>query len=263
MIGLKDIAKRAVFVIDRNGIVRHGSAGGRAERAGLRQGRRRRSPVAVAPVNAGFELRQAIVGSMADTAVAAGASVRCRTISKPSARCSARFSSRTTRSTWRRRSSTAATSIATRTAASSTGWCALNERNHAIDFVTLKEELSRGGELDEVGGPAYVASLADGVPRATNVEYYARIVKEKSTLRNLIFAANKILDQRLRGRAGIGPDPRRGRERDLRRRRRPAEGRLRRRCAIWSRRASRRSSSSSSRSGSSPACRPASPTSTR
>src|SRR5215216_3983512 len=70
---------------------------------------------------------------------------------------------------------------------------ALNERNQAIDFVTLKEELGRAGELDEVGGPAYVASLADGVPRATNVEYYARIVKEKSTLRNLIFAANKIL----------------------------------------------------------------------
>ncbi len=70
---------------------------------------------------------------------------------------------------------------------------ALNERGDAIDFVTLKEELSRAGELDEVGGPAYIASLADGVPRATNVEYYARIVKEKSTLRSLIFAANKIL----------------------------------------------------------------------
>src|ERR671916_2668814 len=70
---------------------------------------------------------------------------------------------------------------------------ALNERNDAIDFVTLKEELSRAGELDEVGGPAYIASLADGVPRATNIEYYARIVKEKATLRNLIFAANKIL----------------------------------------------------------------------
>ncbi len=69
----------------------------------------------------------------------------------------------------------------------------LNERNQAIDFVTLKEELSRAGELDDVGGPSYVAGLADGVPRATNVEYYARIVKEKSTLRNLIFAANKIL----------------------------------------------------------------------
>jgi replicative DNA helicase len=70
---------------------------------------------------------------------------------------------------------------------------ALNERGAAIDFVTLKEELSRGGDLDDVGGPAYIASLADGVPRATNIEYYARIVKEKSTLRSLIFAANKIL----------------------------------------------------------------------
>ena len=40
----------------------------------------------------------------------------------------------------------------------------LNERHQAIDFVTLKEELSRGGDLDDVGGPAYVASLADGVP---------------------------------------------------------------------------------------------------
>jgi replicative DNA helicase len=72
---------------------------------------------------------------------------------------------------------------------------ALNERGHAIDFVTLKEELARAGELDDVGGPAYVASLADGVPRSTNVEYYARIVKEKSTLRSLIYAANRILTQ--------------------------------------------------------------------
>jgi replicative DNA helicase len=70
---------------------------------------------------------------------------------------------------------------------------ALSERGEAIDFVTLKEELSRGGDLEEVGGPAYIASLVDGVPRATNVEYYARIVKEKATLRNLIYAANKIL----------------------------------------------------------------------
>jgi replicative DNA helicase len=69
----------------------------------------------------------------------------------------------------------------------------LSERGAAIDFITLKEELSRGGELDDVGGPAYVASLVDGVPRATNVEYYAKIVKEKATLRNLIYAANKIV----------------------------------------------------------------------
>ncbi len=70
---------------------------------------------------------------------------------------------------------------------------ALHERSQAIDFIILKEELQRSGELDEIGGPAYLASLADGVPRATNVEYYAKIVKEKSTLRNLIFATNKIL----------------------------------------------------------------------
>ena len=44
-----------------------------------------------------------------------------------------------------------------------------------------------------MGGPAYIASLVDGVPRSTNVEYYAQIVKEKATLRALIFSANKIL----------------------------------------------------------------------
>ena len=69
----------------------------------------------------------------------------------------------------------------------------LSERGDAIDFVTLKEELSRSGDLDEVGGPAYIAALVDGVPRSTNVEHYARIIKEKATLRSLIFSANKIL----------------------------------------------------------------------
>jgi replicative DNA helicase len=69
----------------------------------------------------------------------------------------------------------------------------LSERNEAIDLVTLKEELRRSGELEEVGGPAYIASLADGVPRTANVEHYARIVKEKATLRNLIHSANRIL----------------------------------------------------------------------
>ena len=69
---------------------------------------------------------------------------------------------------------------------------ALSERNNAIDLITLKEELLRAGELEEVGGPAYIASLADGVPRSANVEHYARIVKEKATLRNLIHAAKRI-----------------------------------------------------------------------
>ena len=69
----------------------------------------------------------------------------------------------------------------------------LNERNQVIDLVTLKDELGRSGDLDEVGGAAYIAALADGVPRSTNVEHYARIVKEKATLRNLIHSAGKIL----------------------------------------------------------------------
>ena len=69
----------------------------------------------------------------------------------------------------------------------------LSERNDAIDLITLKDELGRSGEIDEVGGPAYITALVDGVPRSANVEHYARIIKEKATLRNLIFSANKIL----------------------------------------------------------------------
>jgi replicative DNA helicase len=69
----------------------------------------------------------------------------------------------------------------------------LAERSDAIDLITLKEELGRSGDLDEVGGPAYIAALVDGVPRSMNVEYYARIIKDKSTQRRLIFAGNKIV----------------------------------------------------------------------
>src|SRR5262245_20140960 len=69
----------------------------------------------------------------------------------------------------------------------------LAERGNAIDLVTLKDELGRSGDIEAVGGPAYIAALVDGVPRSTNVEHYARIIKEKSTLRNLIFSANKIV----------------------------------------------------------------------
>lgn len=69
----------------------------------------------------------------------------------------------------------------------------LSERREVIDLVTLNNELERSGELKEVGGAAYIAALVDGVPRATNVEHYAKIVKEKSTLRDLINVGNKIL----------------------------------------------------------------------
>jgi replicative DNA helicase len=69
----------------------------------------------------------------------------------------------------------------------------LSERTAAIDMVTVKEELTRAGDLDAVGGPAYIASLVDGVPRSANIEHYARIVKEKAILRNLIEAGNQIV----------------------------------------------------------------------
>src|SRR5204862_6595300 len=63
----------------------------------------------------------------------------------------------------------------------------------AIGLVTLKAALGRSADLEGVGGPAYITALVDGVPRSTKIEHYARIIKEKATLRRLIFSANKIL----------------------------------------------------------------------
>ncbi len=71
----------------------------------------------------------------------------------------------------------------------------LTDRNEPVDLVTLKDELTRSGELEDVGGPAYVSALTDGVPRSANVEYYAKIVKEKSTLRRLIQASTEVLSR--------------------------------------------------------------------
>ena len=72
---------------------------------------------------------------------------------------------------------------------------ALTERSSVIDLVTLKNELQNQGDLDGVGGPAYVSSLIDGVPKSANIEHYARIVKEKAILRHLIEAGNRIINQ--------------------------------------------------------------------
>ncbi|HVW04613.1 MAG TPA: replicative DNA helicase [Vicinamibacterales bacterium] len=69
----------------------------------------------------------------------------------------------------------------------------LTDRSQPVDLVTLKDELVKTGELEDVGGPAYISSLTDGVPRSANVEHYARIVKEKSTLRRLIQSATEVL----------------------------------------------------------------------
>jgi replicative DNA helicase len=71
----------------------------------------------------------------------------------------------------------------------------LSERNHPVDLITLTEEVNRKGSLQEVGGAVYLASLADEVPTAANILYYAKIVKEKSVLRRLIEAATEIARQ--------------------------------------------------------------------
>jgi replicative DNA helicase len=73
----------------------------------------------------------------------------------------------------------------------------LGEKQQAIDTVTLMEDLGRQGELEAAGGVAYLSQLADGLPRATNVEHYARIVKEKAVLRNLIHSTAAIQEQAL------------------------------------------------------------------
>lgn len=68
----------------------------------------------------------------------------------------------------------------------------LFERGEAIDLITLAEELRQTGLLDQVGGVAYVAGLANSVPTAANVEYYAQIVEEKSLLRQLIGVSTRM-----------------------------------------------------------------------
>jgi DnaB-like helicase N terminal domain/AAA domain len=69
----------------------------------------------------------------------------------------------------------------------------------AIDLVTLTEDLHRAGELEAAGGAAYVSALPDGLPRVTNVEHHARIVKEKAFRRNLIHSLAAIQEQTFDG----------------------------------------------------------------
>ena len=69
----------------------------------------------------------------------------------------------------------------------------LLENSKAIDFVTLTDSIRSSGQLDELGGASFISSLIDGVPRLTNIEDYARIVQEKSTLRNLIKRSTEII----------------------------------------------------------------------
>lgn len=62
----------------------------------------------------------------------------------------------------------------------------LSEAGHAVDIVTVSEELRRRKELDSIGSIAYLASLSEGLPRKLSIESYVRIVLDKSLMRQLM-----------------------------------------------------------------------------
>ena len=68
----------------------------------------------------------------------------------------------------------------------------LSDRSEPADVITLSECLKGRSELEAVGGTAYLVSLADFVPTAANIAFYARIVREKAILRSLITCATAI-----------------------------------------------------------------------
>ncbi len=69
----------------------------------------------------------------------------------------------------------------------------LFQTSQVIDVITLSEELKKTGELEQAGGVTYLAELLDAVPTAANIEYHARIVREKALLRRLIEASSEII----------------------------------------------------------------------
>ena len=71
---------------------------------------------------------------------------------------------------------------------------AMAGRGEQIDLVTLKAHLDATGQLETIGGVEYLVELVEGVPSATNVEYYARIVRDKSVARGIIRAGVSMVD---------------------------------------------------------------------
>ncbi len=69
----------------------------------------------------------------------------------------------------------------------------LTNRNEPVDLITLSEELNNQGILEEIGGYTYLTTLVNSVPTAANVQYYARIIKEKAILRSLIQVGTEIV----------------------------------------------------------------------
>jgi replicative DNA helicase len=72
---------------------------------------------------------------------------------------------------------------------------ALTEQRVVIDHITLRDELLRRGELETAGGLEYLAELVDAVPTAANIEFHAKIVKDKAILRRLIETSTGIITE--------------------------------------------------------------------
>ena len=70
----------------------------------------------------------------------------------------------------------------------------LYERGELSDIITLNSKLKKLGKLEEIGGIAYLTTLVNTVPTAANIEYYAKIVAEKSFLREIIKTGIKIIE---------------------------------------------------------------------
>jgi replicative DNA helicase len=73
----------------------------------------------------------------------------------------------------------------------------MSERGAEINPILLGEELRRDGALEQVGGIAFISELTYGLPHFTNLAHYAKVVKDKSMLRQLVRVANKITSEAL------------------------------------------------------------------
>ena len=69
----------------------------------------------------------------------------------------------------------------------------LNDRNESIDLITLKAEIEKSNSLEDIGGLTYLTELSQASPSAASIAYYAKIVDDKATLRNLIQTASRIV----------------------------------------------------------------------
>lgn len=77
------------------------------------------------------------------------------------------------------------------------------DRGDVLDPVVLRDELARRADLDAAGGLDYLAELLDVVPTAANVEFHARIVREKALLRRLIEVGTGLVQAAYEGRKEV------------------------------------------------------------